>query len=461
MYAWERVCVVASAHKLIGATNPLQAECITIREDLAVQTRRNASDDENEGGDDGIFLGGQFTGNYLVYENVDPEEVKREYYINYTEFLNDSDQIYLDCYMKGYSVPVTFWQQLVPHLCMSDIYLRTPVGWLSGEVFLPIHLGGNHWVTGVIDLPNSHVYVFNSIYSYFPQLSTPRAYDRCGAFKGSIQGTNLVAVAMDGNNQIVPIAFGICKGETGPCWTWWMSILRECIGDNPNLLFISDRHAAIALAVENEFPLAFYAVCCRHLMMNLSLKNKKRNGLFRKICKAYIREDFATSMSTLQIVQPDAYQKLCEAGLQGWSRAHCPLVRYNYMTSNSVESVNAKRVIHRKEIVLRLAETCRATMQEWLNVPLKLQEAIDEEAILKEQILALMHRFTDRFTDRRVEINNLMVLHDHPLVDYGKYALGCMTVADIKKCVHLKSVKDELLRSMEEKRQLMANYKDM
>ncbi|GKB93800.1 hypothetical protein Tco_0979937 [Tanacetum coccineum] len=96
-----------------------------------------------------------------------------------------------------------------------------------------------------------------------------------------------------------------------------------------------------------------------------------------------------------------------------------------------------------------------------LTVLMKLQETIDEEAILEEQILALMHRFADRFSDRRVEINNLMVLHDHPLVDYGKYALGCMTGADMKKCVYLKSVRDELLRSMEEKRQLMANYRDM
>ncbi|GJY10019.1 transposase, MuDR, MULE transposase domain protein [Tanacetum coccineum] len=113
---------------------------------------------------------------------------------------------------------------------------------------------------------------------------------------------------MDGNNQIVPIAFGICKGETGPCWSWWMSVLRECIGDNPNLLIISDRHVAIALAVQNEFPLAFHAICCRHLMMNLSLKNKKRKDLFWKICKAYTREDFAASMNLLQIVQPDAYK---------------------------------------------------------------------------------------------------------------------------------------------------------
>ncbi|GJR44628.1 transposase, MuDR, MULE transposase domain protein [Tanacetum coccineum] len=126
--------------------------------------------------------------------------------------------------------------------------------------------------------------------------------------KGLYKGTNLVAVAMDGNNQIVPIAFGICKGETGPCWSWWMSVLRECIGDNPNLLIISDRHAAIALAVQNEFPLAFHAICCRHLMMNLSLKNKKRKDLFWKICKAYTREDFAPN-DLLQLFKPDAYKK--------------------------------------------------------------------------------------------------------------------------------------------------------
>nr|GFC75740.1 hypothetical protein [Tanacetum cinerariifolium] len=77
-----------------------------------------------------------------------------------------------------------------------------------------------------------------------------------------------------------------------------------------------------------------------------------------------------------------------------------------------------------------------------LTVLRKLQEALDEEDILAEQILTLMHLFAYRFTDRKVEINNLMVLHDQPLIEYGKYALGCMTEADMKKCVHLKSVRD-------------------
>ncbi|GKC84728.1 transposase, MuDR, MULE transposase domain protein [Tanacetum coccineum] len=158
--------------------------------------------------------------------------------------------------------------------------------------------------------------------------------------KGVYKGTNLVVVAMDGNNQIVPIAFGICKGETGPCWSWWMSVLKECIGDNPNLLFISDRHLAIAMAVENEFPLAFHVVCCRYLMQNLSLKNKTKKSLMLQ-------------------------KALVELGLKYGPRRACPIVRYNYMTSNSVESVNACSVIYRKEPVLKLAETYRAMVQEW------------------------------------------------------------------------------------------------
>nr|GEX13304.1 hypothetical protein [Tanacetum cinerariifolium] len=68
-----------------------------------------------------------------------------------------------------------------------------------------------------------------------------------------------------------------------------------------------------------------------------------------------------------------------------------------------------------------------------LSVLAKLQEALDEEDILSDQILTMMHRYADRFTNRRVEINNLIVLQDHQLVDYGKYAFGCMTGADMKK----------------------------
>nr|GEX42657.1 RNA-directed DNA polymerase, eukaryota [Tanacetum cinerariifolium] len=89
------------------------------------------------------------------------------------------------------------------------------------------------------------------------------------------------------------------------------------------------------------------------------------------------------------------------------------------------------------------------------------KEALDEEAYLEEQILSLMHRFADRFTYRRPKINRLNSLPDHPVIEHGRCALGCMTGANMKKATNLKIVRDELLRSMKEKHQLIKNYKEM
>ncbi|GKB08451.1 hypothetical protein Tco_0836735 [Tanacetum coccineum] len=96
-----------------------------------------------------------------------------------------------------------------------------------------------------------------------------------------------------------------------------------------------------------------------------------------------------------------------------------------------------------------------------LTVLMALQDAHDEEACLEEQILSLMHRFADKFTNCRLEINRLNSLPDHPLIEYGRYALGCMTWVDMKKATYLKMVRDELLMSMEENRQLIKNYKEL
>nr|GEW00853.1 TraB domain-containing protein [Tanacetum cinerariifolium] len=62
-----------------------------------------------------------------------------------------------------------------------------------------------------------------------------------------------------------------------------------------------------------------------------------------------------------------------------------------------------------------------------LTVLMALQEAHDKEYCLEEQMLNLMHRFTYRFTRRRPEIDRLKSLPDHPLTDYGRYALERMT----------------------------------
>ncbi|GJS85960.1 hypothetical protein Tco_0752501, partial [Tanacetum coccineum] len=87
---------------------------------------------------------------------------------------------------------------------------------------------------------------------------------------------------------------------------------------------------------------------------------------------------------------PDAYRKLCHANPQRWLRAHCSLIHYNYMTSNSVESVNACIVLKRKLPITMLVETYRAMVQDWY---FKRQELVVHTMTFK----LLLHNY-GRFT---------------------------------------------------------------
>ncbi|GJU92948.1 hypothetical protein Tco_1317704, partial [Tanacetum coccineum] len=63
--------------------------------------------------------------------------------------------------------------------------------------------------------------------------------------------------------------------------------------------------------------------------------------LYWKTCKAYTHEDFEKLMYDIHALRPDAHQKLVDARIEKWSRAKFPTNKYNYMTSNIVESIYA------------------------------------------------------------------------------------------------------------------------
>nr|GEX41515.1 hypothetical protein [Tanacetum cinerariifolium] len=266
--------------------------------------------------------------------------------------------------------------------------------------------------------------LFISIDSYVRELSTTIAYNRCGTLKGSIQG-----------NKSDSCRHGWKQPNYTNCF-WYMQR--------------GNRHAAIALAVHNEFPLAYHAVCCCHLIMNLSLKRDKIKDLFWKICKAYPIEEFSSSISHLQDIQPDVYDKLCQVGPQRWSRAHCPLVCYNYLTSNSVESVNACTVVYRKLPVLKLAETYHAMVQEW---------ELEAEATLANTMFGNLTRYFEQIRIREIQITMLQNMPTMSLNSYGLHALLMTHEADMRTTNNLIRARKELLRSIAEKQNFINNYR--
>ncbi|GJV84833.1 transposase, MuDR, MULE transposase domain protein [Tanacetum coccineum] len=114
--------------------------------------------------------------------------------------------------------------------------------------------------------------------------------------------------------KMVFIAFGVL-GETGPSWTWFLSKLKECIGEVPNL----------------------------HLLMNYKLKGIRLHCLFWKMCKAYLPEDFNMAINELGATRPDIYHKLTEAGVEKWSRAYCPNAPLNELSDWATAKITKRR----------------------------------------------------------------------------------------------------------------------
>ncbi|GKC14776.1 ankyrin repeat-containing protein [Tanacetum coccineum] len=175
-----------------------------------------------------------------------------------------------------------------------------------------------------------------------------------------------LAVAMDGNNQILPLAYRVGKSKTFRSWDWFLMKLKECIiGKQDNLTII---YVSIASAIKNVFPNAFHGRCCRHLLMNLREKGPRfisKEELFWKACKAYQISNFEERFSTLRYWLPSVANKLDMIGLQKWARVHFPGMRYNYITSNSAESVNALSRHSRKLPICMMIDWFIKSLQQW------------------------------------------------------------------------------------------------
>jgi hypothetical protein len=60
------------------------------------------------------------------------------------------------------------------------------------------------------------------------------------------RGTLMMAVVVDLEDQIVPMAFALAEGENNESWSWFMRLLHvQVLGPSRTICLISDRHAGI------------------------------------------------------------------------------------------------------------------------------------------------------------------------------------------------------------------------
>ena len=188
--------------------------------------------------------------------------------------------------------------------------------------------------------------------------------------KGKFRGTLLVATAQDSERHCYPIAWAIVDSENDASWTWFFSNLKVIVTDSEELVFISDRNQSISNALSTVYSLAHHGCCTWHVSQNIK-SNFSCSGvlpLFFRTSEAYRIDEFSVLFDELSARYPSIARYLQEqVRFEMWSRAHFKGNRYNIMTTNMSESMNAMLKDVRDYPVIALFNFIQAKMSEWFN----------------------------------------------------------------------------------------------
>ncbi|XP_076905073.1 uncharacterized protein LOC143560716 [Bidens hawaiensis] len=159
----------------------------------------------------------------------------------------------------------------------------------------------------------------------------------------------MIAMGVDGNNQILPLAFAIVENESYASWSWFLShVKKHVVKYSEGICLIFDRHAGILKAVNDHGspwlePHGFHRYCLRHFINNFNdkFRNSQLKALaYRAGSQNQIRK-FNSIMEEIGKINPKARQWLKEYAPEKWTLAHDGGKRYGLLTINLSEIFNS------------------------------------------------------------------------------------------------------------------------
>ncbi|XP_075075725.1 uncharacterized protein LOC107782834 isoform X5 [Nicotiana tabacum] len=201
--------------------------------------------------------------------------------------------------------------------------------------------------------PGTLGYIFNYVFWAFK----PAIYDfsHCRPVI-SIDGTHiygkydiklLIAVAVDANGQIFPLAFAVCANESTKTWTLFLNHLKEhVVKQRLGICLIFDRHGGILSSVENlpawQEPYAYHCYCVRHFKANFQKAhpNKDLHDLMWMAATDHQQHKFRRHMDSIRQEDQVAYRWLMRHDPEKWTLHADGGRRWGILTTNMSESFN-------------------------------------------------------------------------------------------------------------------------
>ncbi|XP_017635669.1 uncharacterized protein LOC108477663 [Gossypium arboreum] len=185
--------------------------------------------------------------------------------------------------------------------------------------------------------------------------STSQAFPHCKPlvqidgtwFYGKYTQILLIAVAQDGNRNVLPIAFAIVESENSESWAYFIQNLRRHVVRQDNICIISNRSNGLVAAIrQSEVPWRFvYCIC--HNVVNFHNQYKNKDWRKRIVNMGYELEAhrFKYKLARLETDMAGSNPSLRKwlGSMEPWQWAQCFDEGYQYsqITTNLVEAINS------------------------------------------------------------------------------------------------------------------------
>ncbi|GKC36587.1 heat stress transcription factor B-4-like protein [Tanacetum coccineum] len=205
------------------------------------------------------------------------------------------------------------------------------------------------------EIRGDHVLQYSMLKDYVVELQSTNPYttvkiaverniDPSVPTRGPFSGQVLVAVGLDSNNGMYPLAYALVEAENKSSRCWFLQCLGDDIDLYPNLnfKFISDRQKGIIPTIKTVYPTA-------------SATNVR---------------DFEKYMLELKMMNPKAHEWLNKIPAEHWARSYFSgRSKSDLLLNNIFEVFNGKIVGGRDKPVITLLEYIREyCMKRFLNV---------------------------------------------------------------------------------------------
>ncbi|XP_077246032.1 uncharacterized protein LOC143885872 [Tasmannia lanceolata] len=197
--------------------------------------------------------------------------------------------------------------------------------------------------------------------------------------RGKYRGILLAATGIDGSGGLFPLAFAMVETELYGSWLWFLLLFRHSLmsAERNVITIASDRMKGLRRAVADALPSSYHSYCIRHMSANF-YSTFKSEVLRRQLIRAAyaLRERvFKDAMDKIKEKNIEAYKWIKEVPKEDWAGVFFKGSRYNVLTTNVAECLNAILKDERELPIASLAGHIRWKVSDFFQACQKLGQS--------------------------------------------------------------------------------------